>query len=325
MGVAGAPGGALRLLAIAQAGPLDELEQARAQLLHAQIIFAMTRGSDAAPRLLQAAKRLEPLNATLARETYLEAFAAALATDRLVRGWDARQVAGAVLAADWEPSTRACDLLLDGLARLVRDGYDAAAPALTRRGACVPGRAALRGGRAAVAVGGLPNRPGAGRLSGVGRAHRAPSRARAPRRRVLPLTGRARRPRGRRTRLREHRAGHVTSRRVGRRYRGHRQPPVSARLDHAGELARAGRRSAANVTRQELAPDGIHVAALHVAYMDTDMTAGIAAPKADPAEVAALARDGIENDLAEILADETTRSVKQGLSRPSDRPAAVAV
>ena len=59
--------------------------------------------------------------------------------------------------------------------------------------------------------------------------------------------------------------------------------------------------------------------------MDTDMTAGIAAPKADPAEVAALARDGIENDLAEILADETTRSVKQGLSRPSDRPAAVAV
>jgi DNA-binding CsgD family transcriptional regulator len=128
---AGAPDAALRLLAMAQAGPLDELEQARAQLLHAQISFAMTRGSDAAPRLLQAAKRLEPLDATLARETYLEAFAAALSTDRLVRGWDAREVAGAVLAADWELSTRACDLLLDGLARLVRDGYVAAAPALT--------------------------------------------------------------------------------------------------------------------------------------------------------------------------------------------------
>jgi DNA-binding CsgD family transcriptional regulator len=128
---AGAPDAALRLLAMAQAGPLDELGQARAQLLHAQITFAMTRGSEAAPRLLQAAKQLEPLDATLARETYLEAFAAALSTDRLLRGWDAREVAGAVLAADWEPSTRACDLLLDGLARLIRDGYVAAAQALT--------------------------------------------------------------------------------------------------------------------------------------------------------------------------------------------------
>ena len=131
MGVAGAPGGALRLLAIAQAGPLNELERARAQLLHAQITFATTRGSDAAPLLLAAAKRLEPLDATLARETYLEAFAAALSTDRLARGWDARQLAGAVLAADWEPAARASDLLLDGLALLIRDGYVAAAPALT--------------------------------------------------------------------------------------------------------------------------------------------------------------------------------------------------
>jgi DNA-binding CsgD family transcriptional regulator len=128
---AGANGAALRLLATAQAGPLDELEQARAQLLHAQITFAMTRGNDAPPLLLQAAKRLEPLAPRLARETYLEAFAAALSTDRLVRGWDAREVAGAVLAADWEPSTRACDLLLDGLALLTRDGYVAGASALT--------------------------------------------------------------------------------------------------------------------------------------------------------------------------------------------------
>jgi len=58
--------------------------------------------------------------------------------------------------------------------------------------------------------------------------------------------------------------------------------------------------------------------------MDTDMTAHITAPKANPADVAALALDGIENDLAEILADDTTRSVKQGLSRPLDPPAAVA-
>ncbi|HEY2438377.1 MAG TPA: AAA family ATPase [Solirubrobacteraceae bacterium] len=128
---AGAPDAALRLLGMAQAGPLDELEHARAQLLHAQITFAMTRGRDAPPLLLEAARRLEPLDPRLARETYLEAFAAVLSTDRLVRGEDAREVAAAVLAADWEPSARACDLLLDGLALLTRDGYVAGAPALT--------------------------------------------------------------------------------------------------------------------------------------------------------------------------------------------------
>ncbi len=128
---AGAPDAALRLLAMAQAGPLDELEQARAQLLHAQITFAMTRGSDATPLLLEAAKRLEPLDPTLARETYLEAFAAGLSTDRLVRGGDVCEVAAAVLAADWKPSGRAPDLLLDGLALLISEGYVAAAPALT--------------------------------------------------------------------------------------------------------------------------------------------------------------------------------------------------
>ena len=136
---AGAPDAALRLLAMAQAGPLDELERARAQLLHAQITFAMTRGRDAPPLLLEAARRLEPLDATLARETYLEAFAAALSADRLVRGGDAREIAAAVLAAGWEHSTRACDLLLDGLALLTREGYVAGAPTL---------KAALRAFRA---------------------------------------------------------------------------------------------------------------------------------------------------------------------------------
>jgi DNA-binding CsgD family transcriptional regulator len=129
---AGANDAALRLLAIARARPLDALEQARAELLHAQVTFAMTRGREAPPLLLEAARRLEPLDPTLARETYLEAFAAAFSADRLVRGGDAREVAAAVLAAGWEPSTRACDLLLDGLALLTREGYVAAAPALKR-------------------------------------------------------------------------------------------------------------------------------------------------------------------------------------------------
>jgi NAD(P)-dependent dehydrogenase (short-subunit alcohol dehydrogenase family) len=88
--------------------------------------------------------------------------------------------------------------------------------------------------------------------------------------------------------------------------------------------AKAAAWAMTDVVRQELGSSGIQVAALHIAYMDTDMAAHINAPKADPAEVAALALDGIENDLTEILADDTTRSVKQGLSRSPDRPAAVA-
>jgi DNA-binding CsgD family transcriptional regulator len=131
---AGAPDTALELLAMAQAGPLDKLQQARAELLRAQITFAVNRGRDAPPLLLAAAKRLEPLDATLARETYLDAFSAALFAGRLARGGGVLEVAEAVLAADWGDSSRrsplACDLLLDGLAILTTQGYAAAATTL---------------------------------------------------------------------------------------------------------------------------------------------------------------------------------------------------
>jgi DNA-binding CsgD family transcriptional regulator len=84
--------------------------------------------------LLAAAKRLEPLDAALARETYLDAFSAALFAGRLARGGGVREVAEAVLAADWGESSRrsplACDLLLDGLAILTTQGYAAAATTL---------------------------------------------------------------------------------------------------------------------------------------------------------------------------------------------------
>ncbi|MFD9032272.1 SDR family oxidoreductase [Streptomyces sp. NPDC059567] len=79
--------------------------------------------------------------------------------------------------------------------------------------------------------------------------------------------------------------------------------------------AKAAAWAQTNAAREELAPRGIAVSALHVAYMDTDMAAGVPAEqKVDPAEVAAQALDGIEKGLPEILADEVTRQVKQGLS-----------
>ncbi|USQ86179.1 SDR family oxidoreductase [Streptomyces phaeoluteigriseus] len=70
-----------------------------------------------------------------------------------------------------------------------------------------------------------------------------------------------------------------------------------------------------DATREELASRGITVSALHVGYMDTDMAAGIPADqKVAAADVAAQALRGIETGMPEILADETSRYVKQSLS-----------
>lgn len=69
-----------------------------------------------------------------------------------------------------------------------------------------------------------------------------------------------------------------------------------------------------NALRLELAPKNVSVAGLHVAFMDTDMTAGIDAPKTSPADIAKIAIDSIEADLYEIIADDTSRNVQQGLA-----------
>ena len=98
----------------------------------------MTRGGDAPQLLLEAAKRLEPLDGALARETYLDAFAAALFADRLTRGSGVREIAESVLAADWGESSGARDLLLEGIAVVTIDGYAAGAPALKRALSRVP-------------------------------------------------------------------------------------------------------------------------------------------------------------------------------------------
>ena len=77
---------ALALLAAAEAGPLDELRAAQVDLLRGQIAFTASWGSDAPPLLLKAARRLERLDPRLARETYLDALAAAMFAGRLAPG-----------------------------------------------------------------------------------------------------------------------------------------------------------------------------------------------------------------------------------------------
>jgi DNA-binding CsgD family transcriptional regulator/tetratricopeptide (TPR) repeat protein len=130
---AGAPEAARTLLATVEAGPHDELQRVRMDLVRAQVAFALSRGSDAPPLLLDAAKRLERLDVRLARETYLDALSAAVFAHRLATGGGVLEVAEAARAAPrLSQPARAPDLLLDGWVLLITEGYDAGAPLLKR-------------------------------------------------------------------------------------------------------------------------------------------------------------------------------------------------
>jgi NAD(P)-dependent dehydrogenase (short-subunit alcohol dehydrogenase family) len=78
--------------------------------------------------------------------------------------------------------------------------------------------------------------------------------------------------------------------------------------------AKSAEWSLTNALRLELAPEGTRVSALHVGYMDTDMVRHLDVPKANPADIAKLAVDGIEAGDAEIVADEISRQVLDKLS-----------
>jgi NAD(P)-dependent dehydrogenase (short-subunit alcohol dehydrogenase family) len=78
--------------------------------------------------------------------------------------------------------------------------------------------------------------------------------------------------------------------------------------------AKSAEWSLTNALRQELAAQGTRVTALHVGYMDTDMTRHLDVPKSDPAAIAKLAIDGLVAGDAEVIADETSKQVLAGLS-----------
>jgi DNA-binding CsgD family transcriptional regulator len=130
---AGAFDAALGLLVAVEAALLDPLQTIELQRLRGQIAMMQRREPDAVRLLLSAARRLEPLDADLARETHLEALGAAM--------WAAGHGSGGVLAEVAESAraapagrgpTRSVDVLLDGLAQRWTEGYAAAAPTLAR-------------------------------------------------------------------------------------------------------------------------------------------------------------------------------------------------
>ncbi len=130
---AAASDAALDLLATAELGPLDELQRAQLERLRAEIAFARTRGGASPSLLLEAAKRLEPLDAAMARETHLEAMASAMFAGRISDHPGVGEAAEAAQAAPAAPQpTRAIDLLLDGLATRFTEGYAAGLPQLRK-------------------------------------------------------------------------------------------------------------------------------------------------------------------------------------------------
>lgn len=122
---------ALDLLSMTEAGVLTDAQRARTAVIRAQLAFVLNRGSDAAPLLLDAARRLEGIDLAAARATYLDALSAAILAGRLAGpAGDVVTVARAIEAAPRPEHPRPSDRMLDALAALYSRGFAAALPVL---------------------------------------------------------------------------------------------------------------------------------------------------------------------------------------------------
>ncbi|WP_055589376.1 helix-turn-helix transcriptional regulator [Streptacidiphilus griseoplanus] len=129
---AGAYDSALHLLAVAEQGPADALRAANSELLRGQIALAQSFGGGAAAALLCAARRFESIDASRARDVYLQALAAAVLGGRLGEEGMVEEVARSARRVPPPSVPRAPDLLLDGLTLLITEGRDAAVPLMRR-------------------------------------------------------------------------------------------------------------------------------------------------------------------------------------------------
>jgi NAD(P)-dependent dehydrogenase (short-subunit alcohol dehydrogenase family) len=86
--------------------------------------------------------------------------------------------------------------------------------------------------------------------------------------------------------------------------------------------SKAAEWSITNALRLELRANGTLVVGVHAGFIDTDLAAGIDAPKTSPEEVVGHVLRGIENGDEEVLVDDVSRMVKAGLSAGLGAPAA---
>ena len=127
----GALGEASRLLSVAEIDAQDELQRARIDLMHGRVSLGADPRAVASALLLQAARRLEPLDIGLARETYLDAWIGASAAGPFAAEGQLAEICAAALAAPAVPGPpRPSDLLLEGYAKLDLEGRAAALPVL---------------------------------------------------------------------------------------------------------------------------------------------------------------------------------------------------
>ena len=153
---AGAFDATLGLVSTAEAGPLNEFQRAVVDLLRGHVAFASAFGSDAPPMLLKAARGLEAVDLDLSRETYLTAWAGAVAAGHLPGNNVLVEICRAIraLPPPGDPPSP-LGLLLDGLAMLTTDGRAAATPTLQRAAremADIPMEDVVRWGWAAAAA-----------------------------------------------------------------------------------------------------------------------------------------------------------------------------
>jgi DNA-binding CsgD family transcriptional regulator len=122
-----------RLLATAQSGALDGFQRARAALLRGHAAVVSRYGNEAPTLLLEAAKRLEPFDLSLARRAYLTAWSAAITAHHLGGAGVLREVSRAILALPpLPPDPHPLDLMIDGFALLITEGHTVAMPILHR-------------------------------------------------------------------------------------------------------------------------------------------------------------------------------------------------
>jgi DNA-binding CsgD family transcriptional regulator/tetratricopeptide (TPR) repeat protein len=127
----GAPEAASKMLMVAQYPTDDPLLSARIDLLRARSACPSGQGGDMTSLLLATAKRLHDVDVELARDTYFEALVAAILAGRLAqKDATALTVASAARYAPPAAKPRVVDLMLDGLATRILDGYVAGAPLL---------------------------------------------------------------------------------------------------------------------------------------------------------------------------------------------------
>ena len=131
--LAGTAEDALRLAEVAKRGPLDDFHRPLVDVLRGRVATMQRRPRDAPPLLLGAARRLELFDRRAARNTYRDAFIAAIYAGRFGDHTGLREVAAAIRSA--APSTdprSASDELLDAAALLIDAGWATGAEAAQR-------------------------------------------------------------------------------------------------------------------------------------------------------------------------------------------------